>query len=475
MVASWLADRMTAIPAVAAPQTLTDGLAAPRRSWAHVAIGLAIVMSVMDGTIANVALPTFVSALQISPAASIWVVNAYQLSVCMSLLVLGSLGEIYGYDRVFRVCLAIFTAASLGCALSHGLVSLACARFVQGIGGAGILGVTNAMLRGIYPSRDLAGGIGRNTLVVAVALAAGPSIASLILSVATWPWLFAVNVPIGVFALIMANRVLPAFPRGRHVFDYPSAAFSAAVFGLLALGIDAAGHGQGRALAAGELALSACLAIVLVRRQAKRTSPLLPVDLFKMRLFTLSVSTTFLASMAQLMAYVAIPFLFHRIGRSQTEIGLLITPWPVMVGLIAPFAGRLARRFAPQNLASAGLILLAAGLILLSLLPPGATVWNITWRMLLCGFGYGLFLPPNATTQIGAVPKPRSGGASTLGATARVLGQAIGAALVACLLSVAPRGGISFSLNAAAAIAILAAVVSATRGAANSPPNQTAA
>jgi len=458
---------MTTIPAMAAPQTLTDGLATPRRTWAHAAIGLAIVMSVMDGTIANVALPTFVSALHITPAASIWVVNAYQLSVCMSLLVLGSLGDIYGYDRVFRICLVIFTAASLGCALSHGLVSLACARFVQGIGGAGILGVTNAMLRGIYPSRDLTAGIGRNTLAVAAALAAGPSIASLILSIATWPWLFAVNVPIGILALIMANRALPAFPRGRQVLDFASAALSASVFGLLALGIDAAGHGQGRALAAGALTLGACLAILLVRRQANRIAPLLPVDLFKIRLFTLSVSTTFLASMAQLMAYVAIPFLFHAIGRSQTEIGLLITPWPVMVGIMAPFAGRLARRFAPQSLASAGLIFMAAGLVLLALIPPGATVWAITWRMMLCGIGYGLFLPPNATTQIGAVPKPRSGGASTLGATARVLGQAIGAALVAFLLSATPRGGITLALTGAAAIAVLAAAVSATRG---SPP-----
>jgi DHA2 family multidrug resistance protein-like MFS transporter len=464
MAASWLADTMTAIRALAAPQAITDGLATPRRHWAHLAIGLAIVMSVMDGTIANVALPTFVTVLHITPTASIWIVNAYQLSVCMSLLILGALGDIYGYGRVFRICLVIFTAASLACALSHSLATLACARFVQGIGGAGILGVTNAMLRGIYPSRELTTGIGRNTLVVAVALAAGPTIASAILSIASWPWLFAVNVPIGIFALIMANRALPAFPRSRHQFDFASAALSAAVFGLLALGIDAAGHGQGPAIAAGELALSAGLAVILVRRQSKRTSPLLPVDLFKIRLFTLSVSTTFMSSMAQLMAYVAIPFLFHDIGRGQTEIGLLITPWPVMVGIMAPFAGRLARRFAPEKLASTGLVLLAAGLALLAVLPAGASVGNIIWRMLLCGFGYGLFLPPNSTTQIGSVPKPRSGGASTVGATARVLGQAIGAALVAFLLGLAPRGGVSLSLDAAATVAIIGAAVSLTRG-----------
>jgi DHA2 family multidrug resistance protein-like MFS transporter len=190
----------------------------------------------------------------------------------------------------------------------------------------------------------------------------------------------------------------------------------------------------------------------------------LPVDLFKIRLFTLSVSTTFLASMAQLMAYIAIPFLFHEIGRNQTAIGLLITPWPVMVGIMGPFAGRLARRAAPEKLASAGLLLLAAGLVALAALPAGAAVWNIIWRMLLCGFGYGLFLPPNAATQIGSVPKRRSGGASTVGATARVLGQAIGAAFVAFLLGFAPSGGASLSLDAAAAIAVIGAAVSATRG-----------
>jgi len=421
-------------------------------------------MSVMDGTIANVALPTFVSVLHISPADSIWIVNAYQLSICMALLALGSLGEIYGHDRVFRFCLAVFTAASLGCALSDGLITLACARFVQGIGGAGILGVTNAMLRGIYPAETLTAGIGRNTLAVAIALAAGPTVASLILSVASWPWLFAVNVPIGMFILVMAGRVLPAFPSSRKPFDIVSGVLSAAVFGLLALGIDAAGHGTSDALSLGALVLSAGFAVLLVRRQGKRIAPVLPVDLFKIRRFRLSVSTTFLASMAQLMAYVAIPFLFHRIGRDQTQIGLLITPWPVMVGIIAPFAGRLARRFAPETLASMGLALLAAGLALLALLPPGAAIWNITWRMLLCGFGYGMFLPPNAATQIGAVPRSRTGGASTLGATGRILGQAIGAAFVAFLLGIAPQDGISLSLDAAAGIAVLGAAVSATRG-----------
>jgi DHA2 family multidrug resistance protein-like MFS transporter len=440
-----------------------DGIGIPRRYWAHLTIGLAVTMSSMDGSIANVALPTLVRVLHVSPADSIWVVNAYQLSVCMALLIIGSLGDIYGYERIFRICLVLFTAASLGCALSHNLTGLAVARFVQGIGGAGILGVTNAMLRGIYPQRELSRGIGYNTMIVALSLGIGPTVASLILAIASWPWLFAINVPIGILTLILAQRVLPSFPRSRERFDLRSAGLSAATFALLILSIDGLGHKQSSLLIAGEFSVSLVFAVSLIRRQKSVASPLLPIDLLRIRLFSLSAGTTFLASMAQLMGYVAIPFLFHQLGRPQTDIGLLVTPWPVMVAIVSPFAGRLARRWAPGPLASAGLLILALGLVLIASLPADASVLNICWRMLICGLGYGIFLPPNAATQISAVPKIRSGGASSMGATGRVLGQAIGAALVAGLFGIYPSSGIAFALYAAAGVAVFGAIISVFR------------
>jgi DHA2 family multidrug resistance protein-like MFS transporter len=440
-----------------------DGLPAPRRHLAHISIGLAVTMSSMDGSIANIALPSIVHVLHISPSASIWVVNAYQLSACMALLVLGSLGDIYGYDRVFRICLVMFTAASLGCALSHNLTGLAIMRFLQGMGGAGILGVTNAMLRGIYPKRELATGIGRNTTIVAVSLVMGPTVASLILSIASWPWLFAVNIPIGIFTYIVARRALPRFPRGGHKFDFVSAGLSAATFGLLVLGIDGLAHQQAIPAIMAELAIGVVFGAALIRREKSSTSPLLPLDLLRIRLFALSVSTTFLASMAQLMAYVAIPFLLHHLGRSPVQIGLLFTPWPVMVGFIAPVAGRLTSRFKPSALASLGLVIFAGGVLLVAALPMGASTADIIWRMLICGLGYGVFLPPNSSTQISAVPKQRSGGASTMGATGRVVGQAIGAALVAGAFGLFARDGAMLSLLAAAGIAIAGAALSFSR------------
>jgi DHA2 family multidrug resistance protein-like MFS transporter len=452
---------------VAATLDIADGVGVPQRYWAHLAIGIGVIMSSMDGSIANVALPTLVRVLHVTPAKSIWVVNAYQLSVCMSLLIIGSLSDIYGYDRVYRICLALFTAASLACALSHDLTSLAIARFIQGMGGAGILGVTNAMLRGIYPKRELSAGIGRNALLVAFSLAVGPPVGSLILSVASWQWLFAINVPVGAVALLVAQRSLPSFPRSAHAFDLRSAGLSGATFALLILGIDGVGHGQPACLVTAELAASLICGRTLFRRQKSLASPLLPVDLLRIRLFALSVSTTFLASMAQLMAYVAIPFLLqYNLGRNLGEVGWLITPWPIIVGLVAPFAGKLAQRVAAAKLASAGLAILAVALLVLAWLPARSPAAFIVLPMMLAGLGYGIFLPPNAATQIGAVPIQRSGGASTMGATCRTLGQAIGAAIVAAMFGLDALTGARVALVAAAGIAVAGAVISGFRTAA---------
>ena len=152
----------------------------------------------LDGAIANVALPTIARDLDASPASSIWVVNAYQLAVTISLLPLASLGDIYGYRRVYQYGLIVFTVASLGCALSDSLLTLTIARIVQGFGAAGIMSVNGALVRFIYPRRWLGRGVGLNATIGSIASAVGPTVAAGILSVAPWPWLFAVNVPIGV-------------------------------------------------------------------------------------------------------------------------------------------------------------------------------------------------------------------------------------------------------------------------------------
>lgn len=441
-----------------------DGLPVPRRYWAILTIAIGLVMAVMDGAIANVALPTIAKDLHASPAFSIWIVNGYQLAVTISLLPLASLGEIFGYRRVYLAGLALFTAASLLCAFSDSLAGLAIARVIQGFGAAGIMSVNSALVRFIYPHRILGRGIGINAFVVAVSAALGPTLASAILALSTWPYLFAINIPFGIAALVIGMRSLPHSPRGRHAFDWQSALASAATFGFGIAAIDSLGHGEAPLFYLSEAGIAVLAGIFLVRRQFGATSPLLPLDLLRIPIFSLSVCSSITSFCAQMAAFVALPFYFtDHFGYSSVEIGLMITPWPIAIAIVAPLAGRLADRYPAGLLGGVGLVVFALGLAALATLPAHASTLDIAWRMFLSGAGFGLFQSPNNRTMVAAAPRERSGGASGMLGTARLLGQTTGAALVAMLLARYPDEGTRYALLVGVGFAILGATLSTLR------------
>jgi len=442
----------------------SDGQSLPQRYWAILTIALGIIMAVLDSAIANVALPTIARDLHTDAAFSIWVVNGYQLAITISLLPLASLGDIIGYRRVYLSGMALFTIASLACSLSHTLTLLSLSRVLQGFGAAGIMSVNTALIRFIYPHRLLGRGIGINTVVVAIAAAAGPTIASGILSVASWPWLFAVNVPIGIVTLAIGYRALPKTPRGSHGFDLAGAVLSACTFGFLIGGIDAGGHGEAGRYVAIELTLAVVFGYLTVRRELTRAVPLLPVDLLKIPMFGLSVGTSICSFAAQMLALVALPFhLQQEFGYTAVQTGLLITPWPLAIAVAAPIAGRLADRYPAGLLGAFGLVVFAAGLVALAFLPQRPDFQEVAWRMVICGFGFGFFQAPNNRAMIASAPRHRSGGASGMLGTARLLGQTMGAALVALLFGRIGEHASVYALFIAAGFAIAAAVVSSLR------------
>jgi DHA2 family multidrug resistance protein-like MFS transporter len=441
-----------------------DGLPQPQRNWAILTIALGIVMAVMDGAIANVALPTIARNLNASPAFSIWIVNGYQLAITISLLPLASLGEIIGYRRVYLAGLLLFTLASLFCALADTLLLLTVARIIQGFGAAGIMSVNAALVRFIYPRAQLGRGIGINALVVAFSAAVGPTVAASILAVGTWPYLFAVNVPIGIAALALGWRCLPHTRPAGHAFDWQSAGLSAVTFGFGIAAIDSLGHGEALANWLAEFGVALVAGVLLVRRQTHATSPLLPVDLLRIPIFALSVATSIASFGAQMLAFVALPFyLESRFGYSAVQIGLLITPWPIAVAFAAPLAGRLVERYAAGLLGAIGLLLFAAGLGTLAWLPAHPSIADVIWRMALAGAGFGLFQTPNNRTLIAAAPRERSGGASGMLGTARLLGQTIGAALVSLFLARYPLDGTRIALLVGVGFAVLGAALSMLR------------
>ena len=442
----------------------TDGLAIPQRYWAIATIALGLVMAVLDGAIANVALPTIARDLNASPAASVWVVNAYQLAVTVSLLPLAALGDIIGYRRVYQAGLVVFTLASLLCARSDSLTTLALARMAQGFGASGIMSVNTALIRFIYPRRLLGTAMGVNALIVAVSSAVGPTVASGILSVAPWQFLFYVNVPTGLAALLLGLRTLPRTARSPHRFDGLSATLNALTLGLLIVAIDGLGQGENTVLITLELVVAGVAGWLLVRRQLSRASPLLPIDLLRIPIFALSIATSICSFAAQTLAYVSLPFFLQdALGRSQVATGLLMTPWPLTVAIVAPIAGRLADRHPAGLLGGIGLVSMAAGLVLLAALPAHPATADIVWRMAVCGFGFGLFQTPNNRAMIGASPRSRSGAAGGMLSTARLLGQTGGAALVAVIFGLAPAHGTTLTLLVGAGFSLGAAGVSLLR------------
>ncbi|WP_436857706.1 MFS transporter [Citrobacter tructae] len=447
-------------------RTQADGLPLPQRYGAILTIIIGISMAVLDGAIANVALPTIAGDLRASAASSIWVVNAYQIAIVVSLLSLSFLGDMFGYRRIYKCGLVIFLLASLFCALSDSLQMLTIARVAQGFGGAALMSVNTALIRLIYPTRYLGRGMGINSFVVAVSSAAGPTIAAAILSVASWKWLFLINVPLGIIALILAMRFLP--PNGSRAnkprFDLPSAIMNALTFGLLITALSGFAQGQSLTLIAGELAALVVVGFFFIRRQLALPVPLLPVDLLRIPLFSLSIGTSICSFCAQMLAMVSLPFYLQMVlGRSEVETGLLLTPWPLATMVMVPLAGYLIERVHAGLLGALGMVVMASGLFALVLLPAAPSDFNIIWPMILCGAGFGLFQSPNNHTIITSAPRERSGGASGMLGTARLLGQSSGAALVALMLNQFGDNGTHVSLLTAGILASVAAVVSGLR------------
>ncbi len=444
---------------------MNDGLPPTQRLLAFAAIAIAITMAVLDTGIVNVALPDIGHALGVTPAQAIWVVNAYQLAITVSLLPLAALGDILGYKRVYWWGLATFTLGSFACAHAHSLPMLSGARVLQGLGAAGIMSVNIALVRFIFPKAKLGVGVGYASLVVAASSAAGPSIASMILAVADWQWLFLVNVPLGLLALWIGGKTLPITPASGKPFDVKSALLNAVTFGLLIAGLTALG--ESNEAQHGALMVLAGLAVgwVFFVRERRLDAPMLPVDLLRMQVFSRSMGTSICSFAAQTMACIALPFYFQRVsGHSATEIGWLMTPWPLMTALIAPTAGRLSDRLPPEKISSVGLLLLSCGLGSLYAISPESSYVDVVWRLALCGLGFGLFQSPNNRVIMSSAPSARSGGASGLQSMGRLLGQSMGAVWVAAAFGVLAEHQTVFITSCAAALGLLAAGLSWSRG-----------
>lgn len=422
-----------------------DGLPGPQRRLALLALMTATAMTVLDGTIVNIALPNIAVALKVSAGAAIWVANGYLLTTAMTLALFAALAARVGYRNQYAGGLAVFTLASLGCALAPSLDVLIGMRLLQGLGASAILSIGPAVLRTVFPNRLLGRILGLNALMVAATTAIGPSLGGMLLSFAGWEWLFAINVPLGAIGLFLVLRALPGertAALGR--FDAAGALLSALAMGALIMAAEACqrlgapGQAENAGLQALAYGVTAVLAgFAFVWRQRRAAQPLLPLAIFASARFSLAALTSLISFVGQGMAFLALPFLFQSdYGYSALHAALLFTPWPLGIVLAAPQAGKLSDRYPPAVLSTIGLAIFTSGLAMLALLPDHAQAWDICWRGFVCGVGFGFFQSPNNREMLSNTSRAHSANASGVLAIMRTFGQCFGAALMGIILSV---------------------------------------
>ncbi|WP_322046512.1 MFS transporter [Paraburkholderia sp. J67] len=424
----------------------------------------AAILAALDTTIANTALPEIAVDLHSTKATIIWVTNAYQIAMIAALLPFAALGESTGYRRVFIGGVALFGIASAMCGSASTLAWLVAGRAVQGVGAAAIMSVIAAFIRHIHPPTMLGRGLSTNALVVAIGFTLGPVVASTILAFASWHWLFRVNVPVAAAAIALAAIYLPDAAGGRHRFDSASAALCTAFFGLLMLGICMLENAGASALTIACVLASLACAAALTRKQRGHPAPMLAVDLMAIRTVRLSSLTSICAFATQSLALVSLPFLLQgAFGMPVTRTGFVIAAWPLLVAVMAIVVAPLSDRYSSGLLCSAGLIVLTLGMVALATMSDGVSSVGIAVRLGVCGIGFGLFQSPNMREIMSGASATRSGGASAVVAISRLMGQTLGAGLVAQCFHWWPAAGPRMAIGLGSACALLGCLFSAMR------------
>ncbi len=444
-----------------------NGVAMPKRLFAVLAVMFAIALSVIDGVIVNIALPTICAGLDISASESIWVINTYQIAIITSLLPLAALGDVVGYRRLFLAGSIIFLAMSFGCAMSWNFASLLFFRAAQGFGASCLMSIGTSLVRLIYPRHMLGRGLGLNSTVVSVSSVAGPTLAASILALGDWRWLFAINVPIGLMAIILGWLFLPKNPM--ELIDIKRYRWRDALRNVVAFGAAFAlftsiSHGVEWWIIAIEAVVALTVWYIYVRSQLLSSIPILPFDLLKIPIFGLSVITSILTFVAQMSIMVATPFVLqHQFGYTPLEVGAVLTAWPAVNMVATPISGLLVERFHPGRLGLIGLIILTIGMSTLLFVPAEPAKLDFLWRFALCGLGFGLFQAPNNSLIMASAPLSRSGSASGMMATARLAGQTFGAVTVAMLFYIIPKESMINILSIGVIFSALAMIISISR------------
>jgi EmrB/QacA subfamily drug resistance transporter len=450
--------------------TTATAVAVDRRWWILLAVGVGSFMSALDGSVVNTILPLLRTELKTNVAAVEWVTAAYLLVVSALLLGVGRAGDLYGHKRSYVAGFVIFVAGSALCGLSTHVGALVGFRAIQAVGASMLFANSPAILTTSFPPTQRGRALGAQGTMTYLGLTVGPSFGGWLAGRFGWQSVFYINVPIGLIAIALAMRAIETDrPEAGRVerFDYGGAALFTA--GLVALLIalnqgHAWGWGGGRTIAL--LVAAACLLAAFVSVERRRPYPMLDLTLFRSRIFGAATTAALINYVCVAGTLFALPFLLIQgRGLDTQQTGLILTAQPLTMAVVAPLSGALSDRIGSRLLGTAGMLLLASGLLLLAALAEGGSTGAIAGALAVVGLGVGLFVSPNNSALMGAAPRHRQGIAAGVLATARNLGMAMGVGLAgAVLTTVLARGGgtpqaLLHGVQASLAVSAVAAVV----------------
>jgi EmrB/QacA subfamily drug resistance transporter len=422
-------------------------VATDRIKWYVMAsVGMGTFLSTIDGSIVNVALPSLVGALKTQFATVQWVVLAYLLTLATVTLSMGRLGDMLGKKPVYLTGLVVFTTGSVLCGLSTSVQALIGFRVLQGFGAAMLTALGTAILTETFPPEERGLALGVSGALVSIGIVIGPTLGGLILEVASWHWIFFVNLPVGIIGALMVLRFVPAIqPQGGQRFDFFGAGtlFLTLISLLLALSIGQnAGFGDPLVLS---LFIAAGLFLPLFIWVENRVpDPMIDIGLFCNRLFSVNLVTASLSFICIAGTTLLVPFFLEDVlGYNPARVGLLMAVVPVCMGVLAPLAGSLSDRYGTRPMTVIGLALMLAGYLAITRVNIGEPLGVYLLRFIPLGFGLGIFNAPNNSAIMGSAPNRRLGVASGLLALTRILGQITGIAVLGAIWAtrVATRAG----------------------------------
>jgi EmrB/QacA subfamily drug resistance transporter len=409
------------------------------RKWLILSsVSLGSLMATLDGSIVNIALPAIQTDLRVDLTTVEWVVVAYLLVVGSLLLPVGRLGEVLTFKRVYLVGFSVFTLASVCCGAAPNEVVLVGFRMVQAVGAAMIMAMGPAIVARTFPATERGRALGLNGVSVSIGLSLGPALGGILTQVGSWRAIFLINLPIGILAVMWAARVLPAESPGKgQSFDVRGASLSgAALFALLLALSKGQGWGWTSPAVIGLFAAFLVLGAAFLAAERASLQPMIDLALFRIRPFAAGLASVVVAFAGLFTATFLLPFLLEQgSGFSPIEAGLLLTPVPITMAIVAPFSGAASDRFGPRVLASTGMAIMVLGLVSLTWLPLDFALPDLVWRLVLMGLGQGMFMSPNSSAVLGSVPGRRVGTASGTLAQMRVTGQSLGVAISAAIVA----------------------------------------